>query len=493
MRLKTEARILDIYNKVWSFLSSQGIKAYLVGGFIRDNLLGIKSADIDFAIRADTLKITPLLAQELGGKYVLLDEQNRITRVVLKGEAKSAQLYLDFSSFEGDIREDLARRDFTIDAMAVELEELKEGGEIEIVDPFGGLKDLKERVIRATGEGVFKEDKSRLLRAARLAAELKFKIEPRTEELIKENAHLISEVPGERVREELLRLFNLPEAGDFTFYLDELGILTSLIPELKEGKGVEQPKEHYWDVFEHSVRTVLAASFLLRERAWEYDSGDILTYVPWSEELARHFEEEVTNISNRKSLLKLAALLHDIAKPETKTIEENGRIRFLGHANVGAERAADILKRLRFSSKEIELVRLMVAHHLRPGQLSQEGMPSNRAIYRYFRDVAEASIDTLFLSLADHLASRGPNLLASHWQRHAQVVEYVLAQYFKEKSVSSPPKLISGDDLINIFGLSPGPRIGKILEAVREAQAAGEITTREEALAYAKNLLSEES
>ena len=174
----------------------------------------------------------------------------------------------------------------------------------------------------------------------------------------------------------------------------------------------------------------------------------------------------------------------------TKAIDENGRARFYGHPSEGEAVAAAILQRLRFSAKEIKLVELMIKHHLRPGQMSHDELPSHRAIYRYFRDTGEAGIDILLLSLADHLATRGPNLDPAHWHEHTQLVEYVLAQHFAEGRLIQPSKLIDGHDLINTFGLSPGPEIGKLLEAVREAQAAGEVTDREEALACINHLLA---
>ncbi|GAI02655.1 unnamed protein product, partial [marine sediment metagenome] len=213
-----------------------------------------------------------------------------------------------------------------------------------------------------------------------------------------------------------------------------------------------------------------------------YANDEVLAAAPWSAVLAQHFDLEVSSGSTRRLLLKLAALLHDIAKPQTRAINEGGRIRFLGHAKEGAAIAANILERLRFSAKEIKLVEIMVRHHLRPGQISHDELPSHRAIYRYFRDTAEAGIDILFLSLADHLATRGPHLDLAQWQEHAQLVEYILAQRFEQGSLVVPPKLVDGHDLINIFGMSPGPEIGEFLEAVREAQASGEVATREEAL-----------
>ena len=188
--------------------------------------------------------------------------------------------------------------------------------------------------------------------------------------------------------------------------------------------------------------------------------------------------------------MKLAALLHDIAKPQAKAIDEGGRMRFLGHAREGAAIAVNIMERLRFSGKEVRLVEIIVRYHLRPGQMSHDELPSPRAIYRYFRDIGEAGIDVLFFSLADHLATRGPQLILARWQEHAQMVEYVLAQRFQEGGLVVPPKLIDGHDLINVFGMSPGPKVGQLLEAVSEAQAVGELTTRQEALAYIRERLA---
>jgi len=165
-------------------------------------------------------------------------------------------------------------------------------------------------------------------------------------------------------------------------------------------------------------------------------------------------------------------------------------MRFLRHGEGGAAMAADILGRLRFSNEEIKLVTTVVRHHLRPGQMSPDWRPSRRAIYRYFRDTGDAGVDILFLSLADHLATRGPHLDSAQWREHAKMVQYVLTNWFEQETFIAPPKLVDGHDLINIFNISPGPRIGQLLDAVREAQAAGELTTREAALSYIGELLS---
>ncbi len=481
-----------LLTKVSNFLVEQGIESYVVGGLVRDVLLGRVTADIDFAVGSDALEVAPKIAAALGGTYVLLDRVNKVGRVVLVDkEAPSAEVQweLDFSTFKGNIEQDLARRDFTIDAMAIDLNQLRgDFSDVQLIDPFNGWDDLRHGVIRAVAETVFESDAVRLLRAVRLAAELGFSIDKKTEALIRRASYLIATVAGERIREELLRLLAISGAGQFLTYLDELGLLLAVFPELAPTKDVEQPKEHFWSIFDHSLKTVIAVGFLLRQGTWEYAGEEVLVAVPWSAVLAQHFNQEVSSGSTRGVLLKLAALLHDVSKPQTKTFDADGRMRFLGHAKDGAATAANTLERLRFSAKEVKLVETLVRHHLRPGQMSQNELPSRRAIYRYFRDTGEAGIDILFLSLADHLATRGPHLNLSHWQEHAQVVDYVISQRFEREDIVYPPKLVDGHDIINIFGMKPGPKIREILESVREAQASGELTTREEALAYIHEL-----
>ncbi|HUT96514.1 MAG TPA: HD domain-containing protein [Dehalococcoidales bacterium] len=493
MKLVIEPGALSILTATSDFLSGQKVKAYLVGGFIRDSLLERATADIDIALATDALEIAPKIANALGGKFVLPDKQNRVCRVVLmdKKAPSGGRWQLDFTTLKGGIEPDLGRRDFTIDAIAVDIEEVG-GKDSTLIDPFGGQADLKNKLIRAVTETVFEDDAVRLLRAARLAAELGFTLDEKTGALVKSQCHLLAGVAGERLREELVRLLAVPHPESFLPRLDELGLITALFPELGRTKGVEQPREHSWNVFDHSLQTVLAVDFILRQGSWQYAGDKALAAVPWSDRLAEHFNREVGGGSSRRALLKLAALLHDIGKPETKAVGEDGRTHFLGHDKLGGAAAADIMARLRFSGKEAKLVEIVINYHMRPGQMSQQGMPTRRAIYRYFRDCGEAGIDILFLSLADHLATRGPNLDMAGWREHGRMVEYVLEKHFEQQELVEPARLVDGNDLINVFGLTPGPALGEILEAVREAQASGELADREEALDYIRQRLATE-
>lgn len=483
---------LSLLERVNRLLLEQHVPAYLVGGFIRDALLGRSTADLDIAISGDALAVAHEIADKLEGKYVLLDEANKIARVVFPVSSVSGHeepWYIDFSTYTGDILDDLKRRDFTIDAMAIDLNSLiQDPSSCHILDPFDGRNDLNRQVVQASSETVFEADPARLMRAVRLSAELEFGLSPETEALVRRDSRLVKRIAGERIREELLRILAVDKAGRYIRRLDDMGLLTAIIPELEPSRGFEQPKEHHWTVLDHSIETVRAVDFLLRRDSWEQTIPGVLESVPWSEKIDHHFRSEVGSGSTRAALLRLAALLHDVAKPDTKILA-NEKIRFYGHTEQGAEVVVRILERLRFSNREIRLVEMMVRYHLRPTQMSQTGMPTRRAIYRYFRDTGTAGLDILLLSLADHLAARGPGLEEADWRWHTNQVNYVLSESYRQEQIVTPSRLIDGHDLINHFGLKPGPRIRSILESINEAQAAGEINTREEALSYVQNRL----
>ncbi|MDP6141951.1 MAG: HD domain-containing protein [Dehalococcoidales bacterium] len=506
LKLPARPETLSLLKRAGAFFARQNIQTYIVGGFVRDLLLKRDTADIDIALEADALEIAPKLAIALGGKYIELDEVNRVGRVVIASKEDPLNIVmwqLDLSTAQGGILEDLKRRDFTINAMAIGLEKIiqlktptdellsnKALLATQLTDPYNGLNDLRQGVIKSVSEKAFRADALRLLRAVRLASELSFTINRQTEALIRRHSHLIVGVASERIREELLKILAAPETEQFLLYLDDLGLLTALIPELALLKGTEQPRKHTWDVFNHSVKTVAAVDFVLRQGDWQYADGQILKLIPWSVELSDYFNQKVSSGSTRRLLLKLAALLHDIAKPQTKSIDEWGKTHFFNHPGEGAPIATRILEKLRFSSKEVKLTADIVRYHLRPVQMSQSELPSSRAIYRYFRDTGEAAIDALFISLADHLATRGPDLDMANWQEHANIVAHVLSQRSEQEGVDTPSKLIDGHDLINHFNLTPGPELGKLLETVHEAQVSGEVPNKEKALSYVKDLLT---
>jgi poly(A) polymerase len=282
--------------------------------------MGRESDDIDIVIGASPLNIGHDFAAVLNGKFIPLDEANDIARVALYDEAP---LHIDLAKMRGSITEDLALRDFTIDAMAVSLHDIPNLNS-SIIDPFGGRKDIKSRLVRSISEDSFKQDPARLLRAVRLAAEFGFTLDAETLAQIKRNHMLIAQISAERVRDELCRIIAAPKAVEWLRLLDELGLLMVIFTELADTRDAEQPKEHYWDVLQHSFETVAAIEYLLHIEGSQYFSDDILSLSPWSPALKEYFEEEIAGGRQRRMLLKLVGLLHDIAKPQTRMFEESG-------------------------------------------------------------------------------------------------------------------------------------------------------------------------
>ena len=461
---------------------SSGIEAFLVGGAVRDALLERAPVDIDISVDGDALAAGQAVAARLGGRVVFLDEAKGLARVVPSKDREAGFSIIEISSMpEGGITADLERRDFTIDAIAMPL------GlpERPVIDLFGGRADLDAGLIRALSPSVFQADPARLIRAPRLAAQLGFAIAEETAGQIRRDAHLVAATAQERVRDELMKLMVEPGASVWLRLLDDLEILCRVIPELAEAKGVTQPKEHYWDVFLHQIETAGQVEQITgRDPS---PSNPVAEAAPRFDGIDGYFSEPISDGHSRLALLKFAALLHDVAKPATKTIESSGRIRFLGHHKKGAAAAEKVMRRLRFSNRATELVRLMVENHLRPGQMaSPRGPATDRAIFRYFRDLDGAAIDTLYLNLADYLAARGPLLDIDDWSGHCRFVGHILREGLEGKAPESLPKLISGHDIMEAFSLNPGQQIGALLAHVTEAQAEGAVSTRDEALALVR-------
>lgn len=471
---------------------SRGHDAYLVGGLVRDCLLGRQPLDIDIAVEGNVAGIGADLAEALGGRYVHMHQDWDIGRVVLpKGAVDDSPIgYIDLSSMDGGLEADLRRRDFTVDSMALPLSATSLRRH-EIIDPMNGLRDIDAKVIRANGDSVFRDDPARLLRAARLASSLGFTIDEDTESKIRRDVALVNRIAPERTRDELMRMLSAPAAVDAVRWIDRIGLLSQILPELDDSRDVVQPKEHHWDVFNHLMEAVghvdkIFASILGLQKNCE---EAIYSVVPTFEGVEEFFDEEIGDGHTRLTFLRLTALLHDVAKPATKTIEPSGKMRFLGHHTLGEEMAGEILGRLRFSRRGTRLVTQMIRNHLRPTQMSAKGeMPSGRALYRYYRDVPDAAVDTLYLNMADFLAARGPTITEADWRDHCELIDYILTKGRQQNAPETLPKIITGNDIMNALSLQPGPEVGRLLGLAREAQANGEVNSMDEALNLVKKL-----
>lgn len=451
-----------------------GDEAWLVGGAIRDRLLGRATLDYDVALRRDAEPAARQLARAARGHAFPLSDAFGAWRVVSRDSSSLWQV--DLTPLNGrTIEEDLGKRDFTINALA----EPVAGGAC--IDPFGGRDDLHAQRLVMVSPEAFAADPLRTLRVARLAAELALSVDSRTSMVARAHARDLARVAVERVFAELKRIVVADRALAGLDLMDSLDITAVVLPELAALRGVTQSRYHHLDVYEHT-RAVLAATIELErdpERVFGADAAAI----------ADVLSEPLANELSRSQALRLGALLHDVAKPATRQVTEEGRVTFLGHDAMGAETAAATLARLRASERLQTHVAALVRHHLRLGFLVHQMPLSRRTTYSYLDTCGPVGVDVTVLSVADRLATRGRGsgeAIAKHLELARELATEALAW---RRQPPQPP--IRGDELAREVGLEPGPRLGEILAELEQATFAGEISGREEAIARARQLLNQ--
>ena len=450
-----------------------GERAWLVGGALRDRLLGRPTPDLDVVVDGDVRGAARRLGRGLGGASFELSDQFGAWRVV----ARDSGWQVDITPLQGgSLEADLGARDLTVNAMAEPLA----GGRL--VDPYGGERDLAERRLRMVSVGAFDADPLRTIRVARLATELGFEIEPATAEAVRSHAGGLSDVSPERVFAELRRIVASDHAVEGVLLMEDLGLMDGVLPEVSALRGVEQNPYHHRDVHGHTLEVLQAAVDLERDPAAAL--GEDLVE-PVRALLAEPLADQLT----RGGGLRFGALLHDIAKPRTRIELPNGRIGFPHHDEQGAEMAREALARLRASERLRAHVAALTRHHLRLGFLVHDMPLDRRAIYRYLVACEPVEADVTLLSVADRLATRGRKADEAI-ARHVGLARQVLAEALARRAAGPQPPLIRGDELATELGIARGPRLGGLLALIAEARFAGEVSTREEALVLAREALA---
>jgi tRNA nucleotidyltransferase/poly(A) polymerase len=318
-----------------------------------------------------------------------------------------------------------------------------------------------------------------------------------TENLIFRDASLLTQAAAERIHEEFYAILTPPGATRQLHFMDDHGIFTTLMPEFIPARGMLQPGLHHWDVLEHSIETVACieqlASILSRESElidtsrWDmHGQGDLVEIRILLQEAEQQGLIQWATISS--PIMKLAALLHDIGKTVTYKIDEEENIHFYGHPQAGIPLALQIMKRINASVHDRRFVQQVLDNHMRPGQLSQDNV-TPRAIRRYFVDLGPMGIYVALISLADHLAMRGPEPLTESWAKHLSTVRHMLTRYIRERQSILPPRILQPEELMQRFHLQPGPKIGQILEYISEAQSEGLIHSRTDAIWFIEDKL----
>lgn len=465
----TEAR-----REVARLARAHGIAAFAVGGAVRDVLMGRTPHDWD-VVCAQAMRLARVVADHLDATLVWLHDNPDTCRVVVGAHGGTRpREEIDFSDFRGaDLEDDLRARDFTLNSLAWPLG----AAEDELVDPCGGREDIRARLLRANSAGVLAEDPLRCLRAYRLAAELELDIEAATALWIGRHSPGLARIAGERVGAELLRLVAQRGLPGRLEQMAATGVLQAVMPEFLLLRGVTQGGYHHLDVWGHTLLVVEEVERIAAEPSAVFPAaaGAVAEYLDAPERLTR---------------LKLAALLHDIAKPATRVLQD-GAIRFTGHETEGAVMASGIAARLRLPRETRRAVEALTRRHMRPIMLieaCEPQQPTLSAVRRLFRDCAPDGPGVVILAAADLLACRGPATSPADQRRRLAVLDGMIAQHAQWRVEEQFEPLLRGRDLIADLGLEPGPHFSTILEAVEEAQVNGDIDTREEALALARQV-----
>lgn len=455
---------------------------YIVGGCVRDALMGKKPEDFDIVVDFDAVSVAEEIAARAGTRVIELGKPGK---KIYRIQSKTA--IIDVSPLKGKtVTEDLTQRDFTVNAMAID------ACTGEIIDPAGGRDDIKKKTVRMTTENVFREDPLRLLRAFRIASGLGFTLDTVTMAEIRRNAAAINAVAGERIREEWIRLLGMPDSVVALGHMNQTGLLTEVFPELAALKNCLQNEYHEFDVLEHTLAVYHQLEVLLHRdapRLSDQYSNIALAGGGRPPGPARTTETD----AHAAALLKHAALLHDIGKPATRKTDAKGKVHFYGHETTGFFMVRTISDRLRFSSKWKHYVSFLVRHHLRPLFLyiaQSKGRRKDLARTRFFLRTDPFSPDLILLFAADMMGKKKGPEGSCEPPELLEFARGVLSDYFggfRMKRKFSPP--INGRDLMSCFGLRPSPLIAEILDKVERQYLAGYITNKTEALSFAENYI----
>jgi putative nucleotidyltransferase with HDIG domain len=483
--------------------------AWIVGGALRDELLGRPVRDIDIAVAGDPGPVARAVADSVGGPVFRLSEAFGAWRVI---DRRAGRVF-DVSPLQAEtIEGDLAGRDFTVNAMARSVggapadapraeraghDGGPPGGDLarlaaalaaealprgELIDPHGGRADLEARVLRVLGPEAYRQDPLRPLRLARFAAELGFEPDPDTARLTAEAAPRVADAAGERVFAELRRLVIADGALPGLALADRLGLLRAVLPEVADLHDVEQSHYHHLDVYDHTIQ-VLATQIQLERRLhalFEHEHAARLGRI-----LAEPLADELT----RAQALRLGALLHDIGKPATRATRPDGRVTFMGHDRLGERMVRSVCRRLRTSDRLAGFLAGLTRHHLVLGFLVHERPLDRRQVYRYLARTSPVEVEVTLLSCADRLATRGRRAEQAT-EAHLDLADELMRAALDWREHGPPSVPIRGDELARELGIKPGPELGRLLAELTEAVYAGEVTTRDEAVAAGRRLIA---
>lgn len=441
-------------------LASAPGSVWVVGGALRDALFGRAIVDVDLAVEGPAEEVAREVARATGGHAFELSNEFGTWRA----GARDAGWTVDVAALRGEsIDEDLGLRDFTVNAVAVPLA----GGQP--IDPSGGIEDAAAGLLRGVSERSFSDDPLRVLRAARIAAELGLRVEPETLAAARVAAPDLARSSGERRFAELRGMLTGPDPLRALELLEELEAMGVVLPQLDALRGVEQSANHHLDVYEHTTEVL---------RRWLAVEADLGRYAGVAaDEVAAKLREPLADELTRSEAIRFAAILHDIGKPQTRA-EAGGFVSFRGHDAVGAEMIGELCKELRTSRRFADYLAALTRHHLVLGFMVHERPLSRRRVWDYLELTGSEALDVTMLTIADRLSAQGSGVPEEAIQAHLDLAQEMLAEIVAYEQAGPLRPLLTGDEIAELLGLEPGARIGEAVRELAAAQFAGEVDDR---------------
>lgn len=441
--------------------------AWLVGGCLRDAALGAPLTDVDVAVAGDAAEPARRLARDTGA-----------TRFRLSGAFGSWRLHggrlpvdVDVTPLQGPLHEDLGRRDFAINAMAMAI-----AGDGALIDPHGGMADAAARRLRAVSDHALADDPVRVLRAARLSQQHGLTADPATVALCRAAAPRLWDAPGERLRAEIAAMSRLRHPDRAFAALDGLGGLDVLVPQLGEARGMDQNPYHHKDVLGHTLEVV--------QHGADIAADPVAVFGAAGPGIAAALGEPVGDGLRRREVAMLACLLHDMAKPATRDHTPDGRVTFMRHDVVGAGMAASLLDALRFSHRVRDAVAACVREHLVIGFLVHRQPLSLRQVYRAVTRLEPVVAESFVLSVADRLATDGPKTNDTQIRRHLVLARDLARTASSLPQLVAAPPVLRGDEIAEAVGVPAGPWLTQAVAALREQQVVRPGMSRAYALRF---------
>lgn len=477
MNLTSKLKKIPHFSTLATLAARRKVNIWLVGGFLRDSYLKLSKPlrDFDFCVEKNTTALAREFARKLKAKCIVLDKHTESLRVIVKREG--IVYTYDFTRMRGkDLSADLALRDFSVNSLAVDIRHKP----FKLIDCYQGLRDLKSKTARIIKKRVIADDPLRILRGFSLLSNYGFKIEPISLKVMVKNKRLIKRVSKERISEELFKILASNSCHRAVKLLDKFKIIDEIIPEISQMRGVYQGAYHHLKVWQHCLET-LRQFELLNQKVFLKDKA-----------VSQYLSEPIAQGHSRLQIVKLACLLHDIGKPAAKR-RTNKKTIFHTHEKIGRDMVAKIGRDLRFSAREIEMLKKLTFWHLRPGYLADQLTPTQRAVYRFFRDTQEEGVGVVVLSLADWRATRGPLTNGCKRKKHEKVMLSLVDKYFTASKKKPLVKLVDGYDIMKKFKIEPGRLVGEILTKIKEEQALGKIASKAAAYCLAKEIIPKKS